>query len=214
MSPTPPTVELSEGASEPGTNVPAVPAVPAGEESALLRMMREMQVTMGTMQREIADLRAGQVPPGLQAMPEMETAEMLSGADLYKLMLEAGVYSGESNKMRWEELGHSKKFEEKHRAKDLKDPAQLLSFVKAYGSWLSTFERPKKGQGSEERVSLADMLEDYTHCERVVRVFIANLPEGNDGLIKAVEGHYATAGLPKGHAGSVRYAFRVLQEHL
>ena len=124
-------------------------------------------------------------------MPEMETAEMLSGADLYQLMLEAGVYSGESNKMRWEELGHSKKFEEKHRAKDLKDPAQVLSFVKAYGSWLSTFERPKKGQGSEERVSLADMLEDYTHCERVVRVFIANLPEGNDGLIKAVEGHYA-----------------------
>lgn len=41
-------------------------------------------------------------------MPEMETAEMLSGADLYQLMLEAGVYSGESNKMRWEELGHSR----------------------------------------------------------------------------------------------------------
>lgn len=30
-------MELSEGASEPGTNAPAVPAVPAGEESAVLQ---------------------------------------------------------------------------------------------------------------------------------------------------------------------------------
>jgi len=43
---------------------------------------------VGALQREVADLRAGQTP-GLQAEPEMETAEMLSGTDLHQLMLEA-----------------------------------------------------------------------------------------------------------------------------
>jgi hypothetical protein len=37
---------------------------------------------VGALQREVADLRAGQTP-GLQAEPEMETAEMLSGTDLH-----------------------------------------------------------------------------------------------------------------------------------
>ena len=72
-------MELSEGASEPGTNVPAVPAVPAGEESAVLQRG-------GTASKEERWVLCSErwltsalgKTPGLQAEPEMET-----GTDLH-----------------------------------------------------------------------------------------------------------------------------------